>query len=48
MNNKLDGLSMDLENANMEKLKSVFSGVFLRAKIRHRQAFIPLRRVHRQ
>lgn len=33
MNNKLDGLSMDLENANMEKLKSVFPECFAEGKL---------------
>lgn len=33
MNNKLDGLSMDLENANMEKLKSVFPECFSEGKL---------------
>lgn len=31
--NKLDGLSMDLENANMEKLKSVFPECFSEGKL---------------
>ena len=30
---KLDGLSMDLENANMEKLKSVFPDCFSDRKL---------------
>lgn len=33
MNNKLDGLSMDLENANIEKLKSVFPECFAEGKL---------------
>ena len=33
MDNKLDGLSMDLENANMEKLKSVFPECFSEGKL---------------
>ena len=33
MNNKLDGLSMNLENANMEKLKSVFPECFAEGKL---------------
>ena len=33
MNNKLDGFSMDLENANMEKLKSVFPECFAEGKL---------------
>lgn len=33
MNNKLDGLSKDLENANMEKLKSVFPECFAEGKL---------------
>lgn len=33
MNNKLDGLSMDLENTNMEKLKTVFPECFSEGKI---------------
>lgn len=33
MNNKIDGLSMDLENANMEKLKSVFPECFAEGKL---------------
>ena len=33
MNNKLDGLSMDLENANIEKLKSVFPECFSEEKL---------------
>lgn len=33
MNNKLDGFSMDLENANMEKLKSVFLECFAEGKL---------------
>ncbi len=33
MNNKLDGLSMDLEKANMEKLKSVFPECFAEGKL---------------
>lgn len=33
MNNKLDGLSMDLENANMEKLKSIFPECFAEGKL---------------
>ena len=31
--NKLDGLSMDLENANMDKLKSVFPECFSEGKL---------------
>lgn len=33
MNDKLDGLSMDLENANMEKLKAVFPECFSEGKL---------------
>lgn len=33
MNNKLDGLSKDLENTNMEKLKSVFPECFAEEKL---------------
>lgn len=33
MSNKLDGLSMDLENANMEKLKAVFPECFSEGKL---------------
>lgn len=33
MNNKLDGLSKNLEKANMEKLKSVFPGCFAEGKL---------------
>ncbi len=33
MNNKLDGLSMDLENSNMEKLKTVFPECFSEGKL---------------
>ena len=33
MNNKLDSLSMNLENANMEKLKSVFPECFAEGKL---------------
>ena len=33
MNNKLDGLSMDLEKANMEKLRSVFPECFTEQKL---------------
>ena len=33
MDNKIDGLSMDLENANMEKLKSVFPECFSEGKL---------------
>ena len=33
MNDKLDGLSMDLENANMEKLKAVFPECFVEGKL---------------
>ena len=33
MNDKLDGLSMDLENANTEKLKAVFPECFVEGKL---------------
>ncbi|MGN0182845.1 MAG: hypothetical protein ACI4DP_10645 [Candidatus Ornithomonoglobus sp.] len=33
MNNKLDGMSMDLERANMEKLRSVFPECFSEQKL---------------